>query len=90
MDSTRRRMVFGLALITVGRASADGLTVIYDSGDTQPIAPYLEILKDPTEGNDIEAPQIPSLGAADLRQLLPLHSPGLTPGPVTRTASRRP
>ena len=90
MNSTRRRIAHGLLLIIVGRASADGLTVIYDSGDTQPIAPHLEILKDPTEGNDIEPPQIPSLGAADLSQLLPIHSPGLTPGPVTRTAISRP
>ncbi len=83
-------MALGLMVIIVGRASADDLTVIYDSGDTQPIAPYLEILKDPTEGNDIEPPQILSLGAADLSQLLPIYSPGLTPGPVTRTAISRP
>jgi integrating conjugative element protein (TIGR03765 family) len=90
MNSTGRRMAHGLLLIIVGRASAEGLTVIYDSGDTQPIAPYLEILKDSTEGDDTEAPQIPSLGAADLSQLLPIYSPGLTPGPVTRTAISRP
>ena len=90
MISGRRRMALGLMLIIVGRASAEGLTVIYDSGGTQSIAPYLEILKDPTESDDTEAPQIPSLGAADLSHLLPIHSPGLTPGPVTRTAISRP
>ena len=83
-------MALGLTLSIAGRVFAEGLTVIYDSGDTQPIAPYLEILKDPTESDDTEAPQIPSLGAADLSQILPIHSPGLTPGPVTRTAISRP
>lgn len=83
-------MTLGLMLIIVGRVSADGLTVIYDSGDTQPIAPYLEILQDPTESEDTDGPQSPSLGAADLSQLLPIHSPGLTPGPVSRTAISRP
>ena len=90
MNSTQQRMAFGLMLIIVGRVYADGLTVIYDSRATQSIAPYLQILKDPTESDDTEAPQIPSLGAADLSQLLPIHSPGLTPGSVTRTAISRP
>ena len=90
MNPAQSRVALWLFVIAMGRASADGLTVIYDSGDTRPIAAYLEILKDPTANVDTEAPQVPSLGAADLSQLLPIHSPGLTPGPVTRTAISRP
>jgi integrating conjugative element protein (TIGR03765 family) len=59
------------------------LEVIYDSGDTQPLAPFLEVFAEtPTpwaavrSGND--------LGAADATRLLPIRSPGLTPGLVAR------
>jgi len=59
------------------------LTVIYDSGHTQPIAPFLEVF----ESDDDLPRQSPTisnhqLGAADPEAWLPIQSPGLTPGPV--------
>jgi integrating conjugative element protein (TIGR03765 family) len=67
------------------------LKVIYDSGKTQPIAPYLDTF----ETSEITAPQrstiqAPQLGAADLNSLLPIRSPGLTSGSVQPTTHNRP
>ena len=67
------------------------LIVIYDSGKTQPIAPLLE----PFESTDEIPPQSPgtikpNLGAADPRALLPIRSPGLTPGLVQARSHNRP
>ena len=71
-------------------AGAD-LTVIYDSGDTQPIAPFLEAFEAgdafPQHSPVIKKPQ---LGAADPESLLPIQSPGLTLGPVQARAHDRP
>ena len=67
------------------------LTVIYDSGQTQPITPFLEVFE-----TDNEFPQQnpvrerPRLGAADLDSILPIHSPGLTPGRVQARSHDRP
>ena len=71
-------------------AGAD-LTVIYDSGDTQPIAPFLEAFEAGDEYSQ-HSPVVkrPQLGAADPESLLPIQSPGLTPGPVQARAHDRP
>ncbi len=67
------------------------LTVIYDSGDTEPIAPFLG----PFESND-EIPQQdprsiePQIGAADPESWLPIQSAGLTPGIVQTRSHDRP
>ena len=60
------------------------LTIIHDSGNTRPLAPLLKIF-------DAEEPPVPradpnrqNLGAAVLERLLPIQSPGLTPGKVER------
>jgi hypothetical protein len=62
-------MVAVLALYPVIAGAA--LTVIYDSGDTQPIAPFLEAFE---AGDDFsqQSPVIkkPQLGAADPESLL--------------------
>ena len=81
-------IVIGLSPALAGAA----LTVIYDSGDTQPIAPFLD---DAFESSETTAPQRPAiqspqLGAADLAFLLPIRSPGLTPGPVQPKTHGRP
>ena len=70
------------------------VTVIYDSGDTRPLAPYLEII-DRTETatnppSVTGAPNRPRLGAADVQVLLPIRSPGLNPGPVQARSHDRP
>ena len=82
-------MVAVLALYPAIAGAA--LTVIYDSGDTQPIAPFLEVFETgdafPQQSPVIKKPQ---LGAADPESLLPIQSPGLTPGPVQARAHDRP
>lgn len=68
------------------------LTVIHDSGATRPLAPYLEVFgetprRDPparTENSN------ENLGAAALSNLLPIRTPGLTPGRVTPRPLRLP
>jgi integrating conjugative element protein (TIGR03765 family) len=61
------------------------IEVIYDSGTTQPLAPYLQVFGKAPARAQIDHPHGPGeLGAADVSRLLPIRSPGLTPGPVTR------
>ena len=84
-----RGMVAVLALYPAIAGAA--LTVIYDSGDTQPIAPFLEAFEAGDEFSQ-QSPVInkPQLGAADPESLLPIQSPGLTPGPVQASSHDRP
>lgn len=64
------------------------LTVIYDSGNTQPLAPFLKAFGTTDEVlQQSPVPIKPPLGAADPEAWLPIQSPGLTPGPV-RTRSQ--
>ncbi len=56
------------------------LVVLTDNGQTYPLAPFLGVLRPPDAPPS--APAVPDLGAADPTRLLPLRSPGLTPGPV--------
>ena len=65
--------------------------MIYDSGNTQPIAPYLEVFE-PADGSPRQSPALtqPPLGAADPEVWLPIQSLGLTPGPVQSRAIDRP
>jgi integrating conjugative element protein (TIGR03765 family) len=78
--------VLGAALVVLsllsGVARAE-LEVIYDSGDTRPLAPFLEVFAEtPTPRAAVSSGD--DLGAADASRLLPIRSPGLTPGLVTR------
>ena len=59
------------------------LIVIYDSGETEPLAPFLAPFGAlPT--TDPEPTPLPGdTGAADLSRLLPIRTPSLTPGPVS-------
>jgi len=67
------------------------LTVIYDSGDTQAIAPFLEVFESADEITQQGiAPTAPQLGAADPEAWLPIRSPGLTPGVVQARSHDRP
>ena len=67
------------------------LAVIYDSGDTQPLAPYLQVFE-AAERSPRQRPAMtpPPLGAADPEAWLPIQSLGLTPGPVQSRAIDRP
>ena len=79
------------ACVLVPAIAQAELTVIYDSGNTQPIAPFLEIFKtDEGSPQQSPAPSKPSLGAADPKTWLPIRSPGLTPGTVQARSHDRP
>ena len=66
------------------------LPVIFDNGQTHSLAPYLETLQKEPETSRPETPAIPSPGAGDLRTLLPIRSPGLSPGKVQAQSHARP
>lgn len=81
-------LLVGMALTPV--LAWAGVTVIYDSGDTRPLAPYLEMLKGSERSTNRAATSAPKLGAAEARALLPIRSPGLSPGPVQSRTHPRP
>ncbi len=67
------------------------LTVIYDSGNTKPITPYLEAFRPADEmPQRSQASATPQQGAADAKALLPINSPGLTPGQVQARRHHKP
>ena len=67
-----------------------GVTVIHDNGHTRTLAPYLEILEGSERSTNRPARRDPRLGAADIQTLLPIRSPGLSPGPVQARTHNRP
>ena len=82
-------MVFAYMLVPA-MAQAE-LTVIYDNGHTQPIAPFLEVFESDGElPQQSPVPKRPQLGAADPKAWLPIQSPGLTPGSVQARSHDRP
>ena len=93
-------LIYGLGLLLSLGLSAKALaelTVIYDTGQTQPLAPLLEpLLADdsPSSGPTVSSTLDPSSnplssdGPADLRNLLPVRSPGLTVGDIAGSALR--
>ncbi len=84
---------YGMVLIGIELAPMQAfaeVTVIYDSGNTRPLAPYLKILDD-TEPTVSPPPMTePKLGAAEVQALLPIRSPGLSPGPIQARSHNRP
>ena len=80
-----------IALLAASTAVAD-LEVLYDSGQSWPIDRYLEPLL--SNADDSSAPQLPldssDLGANYVEELLPIRSPGLTTGPVTKRSLQTP
>lgn len=81
-SAVQPRFLLATFVLWSGFAVAE-LAVIYDSGATAPLAPYLEAFGEAPQEALAEAPQFNSLGAADLTQLLPIRTPTLTPGPVS-------
>ncbi|MCB1849468.1 MAG: integrating conjugative element protein [Gammaproteobacteria bacterium] len=82
---------FGVLIAGLPILASAAPTVIHDSGDTRSIAPFLEAF----ETSEITPPQNQTtqrlhLGAADPVTLLPIRSPGLTPGPVEPKSHDRP
>lgn len=66
-------------------ASAD-LTVIFDNGQARPISDFFSPLDSATSDKVPPTIDKPQLGAADVQSLLPIRSPGLTPGKFTARA----
>jgi integrating conjugative element protein (TIGR03765 family) len=67
------------------------LTVIYDNGQTKPIAPFLEVFGSNNQiPRQSQKPSTPLLGAADPQAWLPIQSPGLTPGQVQPRKHNKP
>ena len=84
-------------LLSLGMPVSAGsaLTVIYDSGETYSLAPFFEVFDEDTDRREGPLaspipPSPPAMGAAELERLLPIRSPGLTPGRVARRDSKRP
>ncbi len=91
MNAAKWLKAIGIVIGLIPALAGAALTVIYDSGDTQPISPFLDVF----ESSETTAPQRPALqppqlGAADPASLLPIRSPGLTPGPVQPRNHDRP
>lgn len=72
----------GVAIGLLPTLAGAALMVIYDSGDTSPIAPFLDVFESSVSAPPQRQIQRPQLGAADLESLLPIRSPGLRPGLV--------
>jgi integrating conjugative element protein (TIGR03765 family) len=76
---TRSILAVTLCLVA-GTSVAEPLTVIFDNGQTRPLAEFLAPLAHIKRERTSESS--PNLGAADLEQLLPIRSQGLSPGTV--------
>jgi integrating conjugative element protein (TIGR03765 family) len=81
-------VIAGVLLPVLAQAE---LTVIYDSGRTQPIAPFLKAFE-ADDASALQRPVIapPPVSAADPKTWLPIQSPGLTPGEVEARSHERP
>tara|TARA_B110000503_G_scaffold143111_1_gene242625 strand:- start:1268 stop:1831 length:564 start_codon:yes stop_codon:yes gene_type:complete len=70
------------------------LTVIYDSGQTRPIAPYLKSIQQiESRGAKVNASNLikerGQWGAAQINNLLPIRSPEMIPGTITSSKASR-
>ncbi|MCB1871758.1 MAG: integrating conjugative element protein [Gammaproteobacteria bacterium] len=91
MNTAKWLKAIGVVIGFIPTLAGAALTVIYDSGDTQPIAPFLDAFESSeVTGSERPAIQPPQLGAADPASLLPIRSPGLTPGLVQPKTHDRP
>ena len=79
-------------LLALPNSVSAALTVIYDSGQTHPIAPYLKSMQQlesrssrVNAGNPIN--EIERLGPAQIGNLLPIRSPELAPGAISASTA---
>lgn len=80
-----------IAIAIVPAIAQAELMVIYDSGHTQPIAPFLKIFESANKTSQQSSiPTKLQLGAADPQAWLPVRSPGFTSGPVQARLHDRP
>ena len=84
-----RPMVCLLTLVCLlGTASLSPaqLTVIFDNGQARPLSDFLGPLENAKAEKEPAVAESRLLGAADLETLLPIRSPGLTPGKLSTRA----
>jgi integrating conjugative element protein (TIGR03765 family) len=74
-----RSLALGAIALAWMESAQSASIVVYDSGATEPIAPYFRALGSAPRA---PAPASPPPGAGSLEALLPIHTPGLSPGPV--------
>jgi integrating conjugative element protein (TIGR03765 family) len=69
-----------LCLLGAASAATAALTVIFDNGQAKSLSVFLGPLETAKAENDQPYSERKQLGAADLQSLLPIRSPGFTPG----------
>ena len=79
-----------LCLLGTASVATAGLTVIFDTGQARPLSVFLGPLATAEVDNDPADSVSQQLGAADLESLLPIRSPGLTPGKLKSRAHNVP
>ncbi len=83
------RIVFVAMACLMGDASQAEPMVIYDSGQTQALTSYLSVFSSPTiqpQRHTNRQGQLASTPRFDIHQYLPVRTPELSPGKVTRRA----
>ena len=75
-------IVASCLLVTTSLALAE-LTVVFDNGQARPLSDFIGPLDSGKPDTDLPYPEKMQLGAADVASLLPIRSPGLTPGNIT-------
>ena len=65
------------------------LVVIHDNGATRPLAPLIEVIAVDEPIDPRADASSPDLGVANIERLLPIRSPGLTPGKVEPQSTNR-
>ena len=70
-------------MLGVTSLAAAELTVIFDNGQASPLSDFLGPLDLGEPERDSSSIDKSRLGAADVQSLLPILSPGLTPGKIT-------
>ena len=74
--------VVSCLLVTTSLALAE-LTVVFDNGQARPLSDFLGPMDSGKPDTVPSYPEKPPLGSADVESLLPIRSPGLTPGKIT-------
>lgn len=90
MSQCMRNSIVLVVMSMIPLCAWAGVTVIYDSGQTRSMVPYLEILESSERVTNSQPIRSPKLGAADIQMLLPIRTPRLSPGPVQSRVHNRP
>ncbi len=89
MQNTPKRLgplVASLWLLGTASGASAELTVIFDNGQARPMSDFVGPLDSGKSDKVPSYTEKPQLGAADVQALLPIRSPGLTPGKLTPRA----